>query len=139
MISISLKSGQRRTPSVPGSNDYILVNWRLSPHPHAWRPPTDVYEHEDNVIVRVEVAGMSESDFEISLESNILIIRGNRQDTGERRAYHQMEINFGEFITGIEIQAPINPENVRAEYQNGFLLVILPKAQPKVIKVKENE
>jgi HSP20 family molecular chaperone IbpA len=57
----------------------------------------------------------------------------------ERRAYHRMEINFGEFLSAIEIQTPIDPEHVRAEYQNGFLWIYLPKSQPKVIKVKENE
>jgi HSP20 family protein len=68
-----------------------------------------------------------------------LLIRGTRADTAERLAYHQMEINFGEFMTTVEFQIPIDLEHVRAEYQNGFLWVILPKAQPKVIKIKENE
>jgi HSP20 family protein len=139
MINVVLKPGQRRNAQQPEKNDFVIVNWRISSNPHAWRPPTDVYEREDSLVVRVEIAGMSENDFSISLDQNVLLIRGSRSDTAERIAYHQMEINFGEFITTVEFHIPIDMEHVRAEYQNGFLWVFLPKAQPKVIKIKENE
>jgi HSP20 family protein len=139
MISVSFRPGSRRSLQVPDKNEYFLVNWRTSSNPHVWHPPTDVYEREESIDVRVEIAGMAEDNFSISLEQNILVIRGIRPDIADRRAYHQMEINFGEFLSAIEIQVPIDSEHVRAEYQNGFLWVILPKSQPKVIKVKENE
>ena len=139
MISVTFRSGQRRNPQVPDKNEYFLVNWRTSSNPHFWHPPTDVYECADCIEVRVEIAGMAENDFSISLEQNILVIRGIRPDISEHRAYHQMEINFGEFLSAIEIQIPIDAEHVRAEYQNGFLWVFLPISQPKIIKVKENE
>ena len=139
MITVEFKPGQRRSPQVPESPDYVIVNWRVSSRTHAWRPPTDVFEREESLVVRVEIAGMKEEDFLIQLDQNILFIRGSRQDISERRAYHQMEINFGEFFTAVELQVPVDVENIRAEYQNGFLWVILPKAQPKIIKVKDNE
>ncbi len=139
MITVEFQPNQRRNPPVPDKSDFVIVNWRISSHPHAWRPPTDVYEREDSIVVRVEIAGMNESDFTISLDQNVLAVRGVRQDTAERRAYQQMEINFGEFLTAVEIQVPVDAEHVQAEYTNGFLWVILPKAQPKIIKIKENE
>jgi HSP20 family protein len=122
---------------MPDSNEYYIVNWRVNTHPRAWRPPTDVYEHDDKIVVRVEIAGMNESDFAISLDQNILTVRGVRPDVTERRAYHQMEINFGEFASAVEILVPVDTEHVRAEYQNGFLWITLPKAQPKYIKINE--
>jgi len=139
MITVTFKSNPRRTSPVPDKADYVLVNWRISSHPHAWQPPTDVYEREDSIVVRVEIAGMHEADFTISLDQNVLVIRGVRSEPNERRAYHQMEINFGEFITTVEIQVPFDHQQVHAEYQNGFLWVILPKAQPKTIKISEDE
>lgn len=139
MITVALKPSQRRSVPVPDKSDYVMVNWRISSHPHAWRPPTDVYEREDSIVVRVEIAGMNENDFVINLDQNILTVHGVRADITERRAYHQMEINFGEFYTAVEIPLPIDVEHVRAEYQNGFLWVYLPKAQPKIIKIKDNE
>jgi HSP20 family protein len=103
----------------------------------AWRPPTDVYESEDVLVVRVEIAGMREEDFVIQLNGRILTIRGVRQDLPERRAYHQMEIRFGEFSIDLELPFHIDPEQVQATYSNGFLRVQLPKARPRQIPIIE--
>lgn len=102
-----------------------------------WRPPTDVYETEEAVVVRLEIAGMQEKDISISLTSRTLSIRGIRQDVPERRAYHQMEIFFGEFAIDIELPVAVHGEAVTAEYQGGFLKILLPKELPKRIRVKE--
>jgi len=110
--------------------------WRIISRPHAWRPPTDVYETEDALVIRVEVAGMRESDFTISLVERSLTIRGVRQDTSERRAYHQLEIAFGEFSTELELPYTVISEKVEASYRDGFLRITLPIAQPKHIKVE---
>jgi HSP20 family protein len=110
--------------------------WRIISHPHAWRPPTDVFETEAVIIIRVEVAGMRESDFTISLVERSVTIRGSRQDTAERRAYHQMEIPFGEFSTEVELPYAIISDKVEAVYRDGFLRITLPIVQPKHIKVE---
>lgn len=110
--------------------------WRMISRPHAWRPPTDVYETEGAIIIRVEVAGMRESDFTVSLIERTLTIRGVRQDTSERRAYHQMEIAFGEFNTEVELPYKVQSDKVEATYRDGFLRITLPIAQPKHIKVE---
>jgi HSP20 family protein len=110
--------------------------WRIISRLYAWRPPTDVYETEDAIIIRIEVAGMRESDFTIALVERNLTIRGIRQDTPERRAYHQMEIPFGEFSTEIELPYTIIPDKVEAIYRDGFLRISLPIAHPKHIKVE---
>lgn len=103
---------------------------QLKMNPHIWRPPTDVFETEDSVIVRVEVAGMQDEDFTVELNGRLLAIHGFRQDIQERRAYHQMEIRFGEFQIDLEILVPVDSEGVEAIYENGFLRIVLPKAQP---------
>jgi len=113
------------------------LRWRLAIKSHAWRPPTDVYETEDAIIVRVEIAGMREADFSIQILDRTLQIRGVRQDIPERRAYHQMEIPFGEFSTDIELLVPIVPEQIEAVYRDGFLRVVCSKARPQQIKVGE--
>jgi HSP20 family protein len=112
------------------------TRWRITSRPHAWRPPTDVYEIEDAIIIRVEVAGMREADFTISLVEHTLTIRGIRQDTSERRAYQQMEIAFGEFTTEVELTIPVITEKVEATYRDGFLRIMLPIAHPKHVKVE---
>ena len=102
------------------------VSWQV--RSHVWSPPTDEYETEDAYIVLVEIAGIRDDDFEISLENNTLLISGIRSDFLERRAYQQMEIRFGKFATSVNLPGPVNIEQARAEYQGGFLTVTLPKA-----------
>ncbi len=111
--------------------------WRLFVRSPAWKPPTDVYETDDAMVVRVEVAGMREENFNIELNGRELIIRGTRQDTDERSAFHQMEIRFGEFILSLELPFYISTEQVQAVYNNGFLRIMLPKAQPRHIPIND--
>jgi HSP20 family protein len=96
----------------------------------AWRPPTDLYETERAVVVRVEIAGMRREDFEVAFDSGVLHIRGRRSDVTQKRAYHMMEIPFGCFCTHVDLSgAPrLNPEEMSAQYENGFLTVTMPKA-----------
>jgi HSP20 family protein len=101
------------------------VSWQV--RSHVWSPPTDEYENEETYVVLVEIAGMRDDDFEISLENNILLVSGSRPDFLERRAYQQMEIRFGKFETAVNLPGPVNIEQARAEYLDGFLTIILPK------------
>ena len=114
-----------------------ILRWRIANRPHTWRPPTDVFETDEAFIVRVEIAGMREADFSIQILDRTLQVRGARQDIPERRAYHQMEIPFGEFSTEVELLSPIVAEQIEAVYRDGFLRVVCPKARPQQIKVGE--
>jgi HSP20 family protein len=110
------------------------VSWQV--YSSVWSPPTDLFESEEALVVRVEIAGMKEEDFEVALENNVLLIAGARSDSPERRAYHQMEIRFGKFATSVALPVPVDAETAHAEYKDGFLTVTLPKAKPNQIKVE---
>jgi len=103
------------------------IHWQV--HSNVWSPPTDIYETGQGYIVRVEIAGMHEDSFEIILENNILMISGNRPDSAERRAYHQMEIQFGKFEIAVELPAAVDVEDASAEYKDGFLTIQLPRVR----------
>ncbi len=111
--------------------------WRNGLRSHVWRPATDVFEIEESIVVRVEIAGMREEDFSISLKGNQLTVRGNRPDVLERRAYYQMEISFGEFLTEVNLPGPVLSDHVTAEYIDGFLRLVFRKDRPKKIIVTE--
>jgi HSP20 family protein len=96
-----------------------------------WSPPTDVYETEENYVIKIEIAGMRDEDFEVAFENNILMITGYRSDLNERRAYHQMEIRFGRFEIAVEIFVSVDVEKATAEYRDGFLTIVLPKPNTK--------
>jgi HSP20 family protein len=110
------------------------VSWHV--RSNIWSPPTDLYETEEAYVVRVEIAGMREDDFEVLLENNTLLVSGSRPDLTERRAYQQMEIRFGKFSTALNLPGPVNIEQARAEYKDGFLNIVLPKAKSNQTKVE---
>ena len=109
------------------------VSWHV--RSTSWSPPTDLYETEENCVIKVEVAGMRDEDFEVAFENNILMILGHRPDFNERRAYHQMEIRFGRFEIAVEIPVVVDIEKALAEYKDGFLVILLPKVHSKKDKV----
>jgi HSP20 family protein len=111
------------------------IGWQVNVKSYSWSPPTDVYETETGFVVRVEVAGMRQSDFSINIEKNYLVISGVRADLPERRAYHQMEIRFGDFSTAIELPSGVDVEKAEAEYEDGFLTVVFPKKKPADINI----
>jgi HSP20 family protein len=113
------------------------IGWQVRLQSHAWSPPTDLYETEDAYVVRIEIAGMRQQDFSVTLQNNFLIVSGARSETPERRAYQQMEIRFGEFSSVVAIPAPVDAENAVAEYEDGFLIVTLPRSTPSKINIKE--
>ena len=105
------------------------VSWQVKSS--VWDPPTDVYETEEAYVVRMEIAGMREENFEVSVQNDTLYIMGFRPDYPARRAYHQMEIRSGKFATVIGLPGPVNIDNALAEYQDGFLTITLPKEKSK--------
>jgi HSP20 family protein len=112
------------------------IGWQVGVHSYAWSPPTDVYETDASFMIRIEVAGMRQSDFSIDVQDNFIIISGARSESPERRIYHQMEIRFGEFSTAIEIPAGSDVSKAQADYEDGFLNVIVPKVKPTTINIK---
>jgi HSP20 family protein len=108
------------------------VSWKI--RSNSWSPPTDQYETENNYVIRVEIAGMLEGDFEVSLENNTLLISGSRHDAPERRAYQQMEIRFGRFATSLILPGPIDIDQTHAVYKDGFFIVVLQKENQNKVK-----
>lgn len=96
-------------------------------HTHQWRPPTDVTETDHAIIVTVEISGMDDGEFHITLQGSQLVISGTRPRTSGIYAYHQMEISYGEFSTETKLPAPVEAKGVNANYTDGFLTVTLAK------------
>ncbi len=141
MIIVNLKpTSYRATQSVQDPSVFYvtgIANWHITGKPHVWHPPTDVYETEEKIVIRVEIAGMRDGNVSVNFDHHILSINGSRTEVPEKRAFNQMEIFFGEFSSEIEIPVPIDVDNIQAEYEDGFLRVYLPKATPRHIEISE--
>jgi HSP20 family protein len=112
-------------------------SWRLKRRSPQWRPPTDVIETDHEFMVVVEIAGMRGMDISATYDKGLLSIRGVRADQGGLKAYHQMEIAYGEFVTEVRLPGRIEADKIEASYSDGFLRVVLPKMKTKQISVDE--
>ncbi len=96
-----------------------------------WRPPTDVYETNAAAVVKVEIAGVVREDIDVSFANRILTVTGTRHDPAEKLTYQQMEIKYGGFRTDVFLPWPVKESAVEANYEDGFLVIVLPKARGK--------
>jgi HSP20 family protein len=94
-----------------------------------WRPPTDVYETRDDLIVVMELSGVSEDDMAVTLFSDLLVVEGHRKQPPcvNMNACHQLGIKYGEFRSEVPVPFPVDSEDVSAEYKNGMLKIVLRK------------
>ncbi len=116
-----------------------IVNVEISVHPYAWHPPMDVFETEEEYVIRIEIAGMHEEDFTVSLDGSKISVTGKRLLKNRKCAYHRMEILYGEFRTGVELPGEINSSEASADYENGFLTIHAPKQKPKNVQITSQE
>lgn len=115
------------------------IRWLSGGRPKAWRPLTDVYETDRDLVVKVEIAGMAEEDFTISLSNRSLRISGARSDPEDKLAYQQLEIPYGHFCTEIFLPYAVAYEDIQATYEVGFLTVVLPKAKIHHVRIQDED
>ncbi|MDO8589200.1 MAG: Hsp20/alpha crystallin family protein [Armatimonadota bacterium] len=123
------------------SDEALLQMFRLpGVTQEVWAPRVDVYETDDDVVIKVCAAGVKPKEIDISLsgDGKHLTIRGARtEDYAEktiRRRYYQLEVYYGPFERVVHLPAdvPIDRERLRATYKDGFLRIILPKLKDEI-------
>jgi len=112
---------------------------------HRFRPSVDVFETEDEVVIKMELPGVSRKDFSVELEENVLHIRGRRLDPDRAKAqrYHQMEISYGPFEKVIYLPESISAEDVGARLKDGILTLSVNKkvraTEPRSLNIEIKE
>jgi HSP20 family protein len=107
----------------------------------AWHPAVDNFEDKDAVKIVAELPGVKPDDVKLSLESNLLTIRGEKKQEAEERSerVHRYERSYGSFERAFALPSTVDGEKISAEYQNGILTVTVPKAErarPREIPVR---
>jgi HSP20 family protein len=106
-----------------------------------WSPPVDILERGDELVLKVDLPEVSQSEIDIRVEGSTLIIQGERRlikDAPEEN-YIQIERPYGTFRRTFNIPRTIEQEEIKASYKDGVLRVVLPRkpeAQPKQIVVE---
>ncbi len=96
-----------------------------------WVPNTDVYETDNGLVIKVELAGMRSEHLEITVEGNRMRIAGNRPDgcRAAKCSFLVMEINYGPFESLLELPVAYDLSQAKAAYLNGFLRIDVPLSQ----------
>jgi HSP20 family protein len=100
-----------------------------------------VFEDKDAVKIVAEVPGVNPEDVKISLENNILTLRGEKKQQAEEKSerVHRYERTYGTFERSFSLPSSVDPDRIAANYANGILTVSIPKAErarPREIPVK---
>lgn len=106
-----------------------------------WSPAVDIYETEQNLVVKADLPDIKPEELDIRVENNILTIRGERQFEKKvnESNYLRVERAYGSFSRSFSLANTVNTEAIQAEYKNGVLTLTIPKreeAKPKQIKVR---
>jgi HSP20 family protein len=107
----------------------------------AWAPALDISERKDAYLVTVELPGLKPEDLDITMEDGLLTIQGERQFTADssKEQFHRVERRYGAFRRSITLPAHVLAEQIEASFEDGVLLILVPKAEeakPKRIQVR---
>ena len=106
-----------------------------------WKPAVDIVENDDEYVAKVELPGVNKDDVKITMENNILTLRGEKsQETKEKSSnYHRVERYYGSFRRSFELPGGVKNDKIDAEYKDGILTIRMPKeeeAKTRLIEVK---
>lgn len=106
----------------------------------SWMPAVDMHETKDNLVLRLEVAGVREKDVTVSITGDLLSVKGERrwEDEGKDQKFLHVERLYGQFERLIQLPMAVQTDKVKAVYRDGVLEITLPKAEelkPREIKI----
>lgn len=107
---------------------------------HFWEPRIDLVEEEHRFLLKAEIAGVRGEDIQVLYvpERHCILLRGQRseEDLAEKgkTGVHQLEIFYGEFQREVPLpDSAVDASAMRAQYRNGFLIVMVPKMERAVV------
>jgi len=106
-----------------------------------WTPAVDVYEDENEFLIKCELPEINKEEVKVNLDDNVLSISGERKLEHEekRDGYQRIERTYGQFYRSFTLPPNVNAEAITGEFRDGVLRLALPKkeeAKPKQIQVK---
>src|SRR4030081_3345033 len=106
-----------------------------------WSPPVDIYETENELIIKADLPEVKLEDIEVRVENQTLTLKGERkfEKDDSIKGHHRIERPYGTFERSFTVPQTVDAEKVAAEYKNGVLAVRLPKkevAKPRQVKIE---
>jgi HSP20 family protein len=96
-----------------------------------WNPLVDIAETEEEIVVTAEFPGMAKSNIEITMQDNVLTLKGEKKQTStevKEKNYHRLERSFGSFERSFSLPVTIRQDKIKAAFKDGILTIHLPKS-----------
>lgn len=105
---------------------------------NSFSPRIDISEKEDKLKVEAEIPGVKKEDLKITLQDNILTIKGEKKKENESKDnnYYRCERSYGTFSRSFTLPVEVNTDKVEAKFNDGMLIVELVKSEPKKAQEK---
>jgi HSP20 family protein len=102
-----------------------------------WNPAVDLYEKDDQFVIKAELPGVGKDDIKVDLKDRVLTLSGERTYDNEVKEenYYRKERSFGKFQRAFRLPADVDSDKIKAEFKDGVLRVEVPK--PEQIKAKQ--
>jgi len=107
----------------------------------SWAPACDIFEDKNGIKIVAEIPGVKQEDIKLSLENNVLTIRGEKKQLAEENTerVHRYERSYGAFERSFALPSTVDPEKVEATHRDGLLTITVPKvekARPREIQIR---
>lgn len=98
-----------------------------------WNPVVDVYDNDDNIVLKAEIPGIDKKDIEIDVKGRVLTLKGERSSDNEVKEdnYYRRERCFGKFERAFTLPVNVELDNIKANYKDGVLQIEIPKPEEK--------
>lgn len=142
MATELMKRGNREVWPFPGFGrlfDDVVTHWPASPT-RGLRPAMDIVEDDDKLTVRTELPGIPKDDVHIMIEDGVLTVTGEKKSDREEKDqnFHLVERTFGSFHRSITLPTGVEAEKANASFQDGVLVIDIPKSEhskPRKIQI----
>jgi HSP20 family protein len=106
-----------------------------------WTPPVDIYETDEDLVIKAELPGLATEDVSVRVDDNVLSLKGERKrDAGiNSEDYHLIERSYGHFRRSFVLPDNVDRDKVEAKFKNGVLFIAIPKLkrkEPKKIAIE---
>jgi HSP20 family protein len=109
---------------------FVEPRWEEFDAGGEWQPRVDLSETKDAVVVKAEIPGVEQKDIQVTLQGEMLTIKGEKQQQKEEKDehYHRVERSYGAFARSFRLPGTVDGAKVTAAFKDGVLTVTLPKA-----------
>ena len=96
-----------------------------------WNPVVDIYENEENIVIKAELPGVDKNDIVVDVKGRVLTLKGERSTDNAMKEdnYYRQERSYGKFERAFALPVEVDPDKIKADYKDGVLKIDIPKTE----------